>query len=215
MRRFVILILGTLALSSVAHAQSATPSASKGYVEGVAQSAFGNVTSQSFGLELGFTVAPKLQVFVDAGRVHNTAPSDMGPSAQVIAGFLSQTQSNVTFSSKQPVTFGLAGVRYLIPSSAKVEPYVLAGGGVAQVKKDVTFAVAGSDVTGSLEQYGVVLGTDLSGSETKPMLTVGAGVVWPVWQRLVVDFQYRYGRVFTSDQGLNVSRAGIGIGVRF
>ena len=218
MRSFVMLILGTLALSNVAHAQSATPpagEASKGYVEGVAQSAFGNVTSQSFGLELGFTIAPKIQVFVDAGYVRDTTPSDMGVSAQVIAGFLSQTQSNVTYSAKEPVTFGLGGIRYLIPASAKIEPYVMAGGGVAQVRKDVTFSVADSDVTGSLAQYGVVLGTDLSGSETKPMLTVGVGVVWPAWQSLVVDFQYRYGHVFTSDQGLNVSRAGIGIGVRF
>ncbi len=214
MRRFVMLILGTLALSGVAHAQSAAP-ASKGYVEGVAQSAFGNVTNQSFGLELGVTIAPKLQVFVDVGHARDTAPSDLGAGALLIAGFLSQTQSDVTFSGKEPVTFGLAGVRYLIQSLAKVEPYVLAGGGVAHVTKDVTFAVAGSDVTGNLAQYGVVLGTDLSGSETRPMLTVGVGVVWPAWQRLIVDFQYRYGRVFTSDQGLNLSRAGIGIGLRF
>lgn len=214
MQRFVILILITLALSGVAQAQSAAP-ASKGYVEGVAQSAFGNVTSQSFGLELGFTIAPKIQVFVDAGHVRDTTPSNLGASALEVAGFLSQTQSDVTFSGKEPVTFGLAGLRFLIPSSAKIEPYVMAGGGVAQVKKDVTFSIAGRDVTGSLAQYGVVLGTDLSGSETKAMLTVGGGVVWPAWQRLIVDFQYRYGRVFTSDQGLNVSRAGIGIGVRF
>jgi opacity protein-like surface antigen len=216
MRLFVMLMAGTLALSSVAQAQSATPSApSTGYVEGVAQSAFGNVTSQSFGLELGFTVTTGVQVFVDAGYVRDAAPSDLGTSAQVIAGFLSQTQNNVTFRGKEPVTFGLAGVRYLIASSSKIEPYVLAGGGVAQVKKDVSFTVGGNDVTSSLQQFGVVLGTDLSGTETRPMLTVGVGVVWPVWQNLIVDFQYRYGRVFTSDSGLNVSRAGVGIGVRF
>jgi opacity protein-like surface antigen len=213
MRRTVMLIVGALALGGVAQAQS--PAASKGYVEGVAQSAFGNVTSQSFGAELGVTIAPQIQVFLDGGYVRDTAPSALGANAQLIAGFLSLTQSNVTFKGKQPVTFGLAGLRYLIPSSAKVEPYVMAGGGVAKVKKDVMFAVAGNDVTGSLAQYGVVLGTDLSGSETKPMVTVGVGVVWPAWQHLNVDFQYRYGRVFTSDQGLNVSRAGIGIGVRF
>ena len=86
---------------------------------------------------------------------------------------------------------------------------------MAQVKKDVSFSVNGSDVTSTIEQLGVVLGTDLSGSETKPMLTLGVGVVWPAWQRLIIDFQYRYGRVFTEDEGLNVSRAGIGIGVRF
>jgi hypothetical protein len=43
------------------------------------------------------------------------------------------------------------------------------------------------------------------------MLAVGGGVAW---ERLVIDFQYRYGRVFTSDQALNLHRAGRGVGVR-
>ena len=214
MRPSAMLIVGTLALGGVAHAQSAAP-ASKGYVEGVAQSAFGNVTSQSFGVELGVTIMPDLQVFVDVGHARDTAPSSLGTAAQGIAGWLSQTQSNVTFSGKQPVTFGLAGVRYRFGSSPKVEPYVMAGGGMAQVKKEVSFSVNGSDVTSTLAQFGVVLGTDLSGSETKPMLTIGVGAVWSAYQRLIVDFQFRYGRVFTEDEGLNVSRAGVGIGVRF
>ena len=213
MRPSVMLMVGTLALGGVAQAQPAAP-ASKGYVEAVAQSAFGNVTSQSFGAELGFTVAPKVQVFVEAGFVRDTAASDLGASAQIIAGFLSQTQTGVAFSGKQPVGFGAGGIRYLIPASARFEPYVLAGVGVARVTKEVSFSVAGSDVTGTLPQYGVVLGTDLSGSESAAMMTLGVGVAWP-WQRLVVDLQYRYGRVFASEQGLNVNRAGVGIGFRF
>jgi hypothetical protein len=70
-------------------------------------------------------------------------------------------------------------------------------------------------VTANLAPYGVVLGADLSGSYTKPMATVGLGVMWPAWQRLVLDFQYRYGRIFADGQGINVSRAGLGFGVRF
>jgi opacity protein-like surface antigen len=214
MRPFVLLICGTLALSSAAQAQSAAP-ASRGYVEAVAQSAFGNVTSQSFGVELGVGIVQNVQVFADVGYARDTASTELGAAAQVIASFLSQTQTGVSFSGKQPVTFGVIGLRYAFAASSKVEPYVLGGAGLAQVKKDVSFTVNGTDATSTLSQLGVVLGTDLSGSETKAMLSLGAGVVWPVWQKLIVDFQYRYGRVFTSDQGLNLSRAGIGIGVRF
>jgi opacity protein-like surface antigen len=134
----------------------------------------------------------------------------------MIAGFLSETQSSVTFRVKEPVTFGLAGVRYgfLLPPG-KLEPYLIGGGGISRVRRDVSFTVAGNDVTSTVGQFGVVLGTDLAGSETKPMLTLGGGIAWPAWQHLIVDFQYRYGRVFTSDQSTNVSRAGIGLGVRF
>src|SRR5712691_9050400 len=81
-------------LGGVAHAQTA-PGASKGYVEVVAQSAFGNVTSQSFGAEIGVTVAPRIQVFAEAGQVRDTSPTTLGTGAQQIAGFLARTQNNV------------------------------------------------------------------------------------------------------------------------
>lgn len=204
-----------LALSAAAHAQPATaPADSKGYLEAVAQSAFGNVTSQSFGVEAGVTVQPRLQIFVEGGQTRDTAPAALGANAQLIAGFLSQTQSGVSFTVKQPVTFGVAGVRYGA-MVGKVEPYVLGGVGAARVKRDVAFSVGGSDVTSNLQNLGVALGTDLSGSETKAMISLGGGIAWPAWQRLVIDLQYRYGRILTSDEGLNLHRAGVGVGVRF
>ena len=208
-------VLGWMLCGTAAYAQTAAPVVSKGYVEAVAQVAFGNVTSQSYGGEIGITVVPRLQIFLDAGHTRDTSPSTLGVSAQSIAGFLSQTQPNVTFHAKQPATFGLAGVRYGFPlSTAKVEPYLVGGGGVARLTRDVSFTIAGNDVTNTIPQYGVALGSDLSGSETKGMVTVGGGVMWPVWQALVVDFQYRYGRIFATE-GVNVNRAGVGLGFRF
>lgn len=210
----VVLLTG--ANSTFAQTATATESISKGYAEIIAQSAFGNVTSQSFGGELGVTVAPRIQVFVDAGQVRDSAPGTLSTGAQLIAGFLSQTQSTVSFRVKQPVTFGVAGVRYgFLAGAGRLEPYVLGGAGFARVRRDVSFSVAGTDVTSRIDQLGVALGTDLSGSETKPMASVGGGVGWLAWQHLVIDFQYRYGRIFTVDQGVNVNRAGVGVGVRF
>ena len=213
MRSLVLLTVGALVLGGVAHAQ--TSDADHGYVEGVAQSAFGNVTSQSYGVELGFTVAPHLQVFVEAGQTRNVATAALGAAAQTIAGGLSQTQANVGFSVKEPVTFGAAGVRVLVPvEGSKVRPYVMGGVGMAQVKQNVTFTIGGTDVTSNLQQFNTVLGTDLSGDFTKPLLTLGAGVAYPIG-RLVLDFQYRFGRIFAEDEAINVNRAGIGVGVRF
>jgi opacity protein-like surface antigen len=204
---------------SLAAAQPAgrsAPAADRGYIEAVAQSAFGNVTSQSFGGEAGYGLRPDLQIFVEGGVVRDTAPAALGAAAGQIAGYLAQAQSNVGYRVKQPATFGVAGVRYLIPvSTPRAQPYVLGGFGVAQVKHDVTFTIAGSDVTATLPQYGVTLGSDLSGSSTRPMLSLGGGVAVPVWQQIVLDLQFRYGRIFTEDAGTNVGRAGIGLGFRF
>src|SRR5579872_1399282 len=134
MRSFVVLLVGTFGLSGVAHAQSAAPTPDKGYVEAVAQSTFGNVTSQAYGGEFGISIKSGIQVFVDAGQVRDASPSQLGMSAGLIAGSI-----NGTARSREPITFGLAGVRYGVPLRGPVEPYVLAGGGVARVKKDVTF----------------------------------------------------------------------------
>ena len=202
-----------IAAAGAAHAQSPAPAAtpSKGYAELVAQSAFGNVTSQSFGAEVGVVIRPNVQVFVEAGRIRDAAPSTLGTSAQTIAAGIAAVAGSADFRVRQPVTFGLAGLKYAVAvSGTKAEPYVLVGGGVANVKRDVSFTTTAGDVA----QF-VTVGSDLSGSETKGMLSIGAGFAIPVYRSLNIDLQYRYGRVFTSGEGLNISRAGIGVGVRF
>ena len=232
MRRVLVLMTGMFALAGgVASAQgsaSFTPAPDTGYVEGVAQSAFGNVTSQSYGAELGFTILPGLQVFAEGGQIRDVATPDLGINAQTIAGALgvalkqSGDARTVGYSVKEPATFGVVGIRYLIPTSGsgrsplgKAHPYVMGGVGIAKVEKRVAFTIGGTDVTGTLQQYGVQLGTDLSGSVTKPMLTLGGGVTLPIWRQLVLDFQYRYGRIFADDQAIVAQRAGVGLGIMF
>ena len=199
-------VLVCMTLATSARAQS-----TKGYAEVVAQSAFGNVTSQSFGGEIGVAVRPGIQVFVEAGMIRDAAPSTLGANAQRIAAGIAAAAGSADFRVRQPVTFGVAGLKYVVTGSGtRIEPYVLVGGGVANVKRDVAFSTPAGDVG----QF-VTLGSDLSGSETKGMLSLGAGVAVPVWRAMVIDLQYRYGRIFTSGGGLNANRAGIGIGVRF
>jgi opacity protein-like surface antigen len=216
MKTSVALVIVSMALARGAYAQSpaATSTASsKGYVEAVAQSAFSNVTSQSFGGELGVTLGDGLQLFVEGGMIRDAATSDISSGATQVALALGALQpAGVSYAVKEPVSFGVAGLRYVF-SGSRVQPYVLAGGGVARVKKDVRFQLDGVDASSSLAQY-VTLGSDLSGTTTKPMLSIGAGAVWSVWKRLIVDFQYRYGRIF-DDTPIKTSRAGAGIGVRF
>ena len=215
------LLVGTTALllASSVQAQTSGTSASpgyKGYVEGVAQATFGNQNSQSYGAELGYKVTKNLQVFVDLGGVRTSAPPALGTSASVIAGYLTRIQSgSVSFTVKEPVAFGLVGLKCPVPVKGKLEPYVMGGFGVARITQDVHFFVSGTDVTSNLAQFGVTLGGDLSGDFNKGMLTLGAGAAYPVWERLVLDFQYRYGRVFNGDESSNISRAGLGIGFRF
>ncbi len=218
MRRFAacgVFVCAVAVSPAFAQSSGATDQLGRGYVEAIAQSAFGNVTSQAYGGELGITVGP-VQVFVEGGQVRNVATATLGAAARAVAGVLTQLQpAAVTYSVRQPVAFGAVGVKYpfLLPSSS-LTPYVLAGFGGARVTNDVTFQLGGAPADATIGQY-VTLGSDLSGHFTKPLLTFGGGVMWPAWERLVVDFQYRYGRVFAEDEGININRAGVGVGVRF
>ena len=229
MRSAATALLATVlsGMTGAAQAQTAPApvTADSGYVEVVMQSAFGNVTSQSYGGEIGITVAKNVQVFVEGGQTRNVAPAALGTNAQTIAGALALTQSNVGFSVREPVTFVAGGVRYLIPvTGSSLAPYLLGGFGMARGRRDVKFTVGSTDVTTSLQQFGIVLGTDLSGDFTRPMLVLGGGVAWPVWQQLVLDLQLRFGRIFAegsgtvaqpADAAVNSVRAGIGVGLRF
>ena len=211
MKLIVAGLVGMLALSGIAHAQSAGDNSS-GYVEFVAQSAFGNVTSQSFGVEGGVALTPSLAIFAEAGMVRDAAPKSIGASAQIIANSLGAGSG---YSVRQPIGFGIVGIRYSFPFREKLHPYVMAGGGLARVKRDVTFSVAGVDVTSKLDTFGVVLGTDLAGSESKLMLSGGGGVVWNATGSLIFDAGYRFGRIMTDPTGTNLNRVGAGIGLRF
>jgi opacity protein-like surface antigen len=218
MKRFVaygVFVCAAAASPALAQSSVAADPLGRGYVEGIAQSAFGNVTSQAYGGELGITVGA-VQVFVEGGQVRNVATATIGAAAQSVASALTQLQpAAVTYSVKQPVAFGTVGVKYpFVMPSSNVTPYVLAGVGGARVTNDVRFQLGGVAADATIGQY-VTLGSDLSGHFTKPLLTFGAGVMWPVWERLVIDLQYRYGRVFADDEGININRAGVGVGVRF
>mgnify|MGYP000890748718 CR=1 FL=1 len=183
--------------------------------EAVAQSAFGNVTSQSFGIEGGYNIAPRIRIFAEVGLTRDTAPKSLGSGAQLIAGYLTQVQpATVSYEVAQPVRFAGAGVKYMIPYSETIEPYILGGYGVAKVKRDVAFKIAGADVTDNISQYGVALGTDLAGTVNKGMLTLGGGVMWSLTKSAFIDFQYRFSRVM-DEQAFNLNRAGGGVGFRF
>jgi opacity protein-like surface antigen len=174
------------------------------------------VTSQSYGVEFGVTIAPTLQVYGEFGQIRDVADSTFTTSASTITNGLAQVQpAAVGVTAKRPVLFGTGGIKYRPASSLRVQPYVLGGFGFAQVKNDVAFTLGGTEATESALAPYVTLGSDLSGTSTSLMLTLGGGVTVPIWQSLILDLQYRFGRIFAEDSGITTNRAGVGFGVRF
>jgi len=213
MKLMVASLVGMMALSGAAYAQPASDST--GFIEGVAQSAFGNVTSQSFGVEGGISITPAIDIVVDLGMVRDSSPKSLGTNAQLVASGIGNVQSGaVSYSVKQPIGFGMVGVRYTIPRSDKLHPYVEVTGGMARIKRDVRFTIGGTDVTDTLSKYGATLGTDLAGTESKAVFGGGVGVVYNITPSFIFDAGYRFNRV-ASDPGTTVNRVGAGVGYRF
>ena len=124
MRLSITVIVVSMALAGTARAQSsASTTSDTGYAEFFAQSAFGNVTSQAYGGEVGFTLTPQLQVFGEFGWVRDTAPASLAANAQKIASGIAAAAGNTTYSAKQPVTFGVGGVKFRVPiENSRVAP---------------------------------------------------------------------------------------------
>jgi opacity protein-like surface antigen len=221
MMALVALFVGVGAGTVQAQTPSSPGSQGMGYAEVTFGPTFGHKASGSVGGEAGYFLSPltsnRIGVFAEAGRMMNIATSEIDTKAQKIAGAI-----NGTFQAKQPATYFAAGAVVRFSPLHHFTPYALVGIGRASVSNKVTFAVAGSDVTSQLNQYGVQLGSDLSGSYAKLFVTLGAGAHVTLMDRWIADASFRYGRVGPDTvqgeaiyKGINTVRLQFGVGAKF
>ena len=219
MKRFAcvaaVCLVATLGFGvSSVQAQVMPPPDSKMYVELNVGPTLGHKSDKFFGVEAGLRLTGDLDVFVEISHMGNVATSDLDDRATIIANFLGGTPTTAF-----KVNHGAAGVRYNFTLSPMVQPYALAGVGVAQVKTEVEFNVGGTTIDPAVR--GVQLGGDLSGSSNKPILLFGFGVRVPFKTRFFGDLGYRYGQIlaktgdFENDKAIPTQRIVLGAGIRF
>jgi hypothetical protein len=176
---------------------------------------FGHKVSGVVGGEGGFRIADDLDVYVEGGRMHNVANSNLANRANLIASTFGGS-ANAAYR----VTYFDAGLRYEF-LAGKWLPYVMMGGGIARVHPDVKFSIGGTDVTGQLGSFGVQLGNDLADTLTKGLFVIGGGARTSFGRRYLVDVSYRYGLIFTrqgeidNDSKINTNRLQGAFGLRF
>lgn len=179
----------------------------------------GNKTSGAVGVEGDYQLNSKLTIFGEVGRISNVAPKFVSDRADLVASLI-----GASVDEKDKTTYFDAGIKYKLASLVGgFDAYVGAGVGIAKVAKTTTFTVGGSTISEDrlLSQYGVQLGADLADSATKTNMTVLAGAVKSIGERLGVDVSYRYSRLFPKtdliegDMGINVQRIQVGFLIRF
>jgi len=165
--------------------------------------------------EAGVRVLPNFDVSLEFGWFQNTTTSSRSGLANTLATFLEQTQGRpATGSVSVPTTYGSVNARYVFENKRSWRPYAVLGVGGARVSANSTFTSGGTDISGSLPQYGVTLGLDLSGHRSHPAFTGGGGVLIPLG-KWYADAGVRVTTIRTPDQATNVARLNIGMGARF
>ena len=172
--------------------------------------------------EVGWRVRPKLDVFVEGGHMANVANSALDNNANLIApeiGFIGGGTGSVASTGIKANHID-AGVKYWVdPIDPRFRPYFIAGIGAAFVTTEVNFALNGNVVDPAT--YGVQLGGDLSGTNTKTMILFGGGIAIPFASRYYVDLGYRFGGILSktsdieNDTAIKSQRIILGVGARF
>src|SRR5919198_3699578 len=197
-----ILLAVTLCASAVATAQTAATSGeTTSYAEFDFAATLGHKSDTSIGGEYGFHLSPDFDVFVEGGHIGNAATSQMDDDAARIAANVGATANAIS-----KITFVDAGLRYHWPASVNVDPYVALGAGFAHVKNETTLS-ANSDL--------VQFGSDLNGTENRPIILLGGGATVAFAKRYFLDLSYRFGAVLATGDASTVNktqRAEVGIG---
>lgn len=206
-------LVGILCAGAVSAQSPASAADSRFYLELTAGPTLGHTSDKSLGLEAGMAVGEHLDGFLEGGHIGNAATSDFEARGQKIASAL-----GASLSSVEKVNYFDVGVRYLVPVMSSVRPYIALGVGIAHVTTETNLSIGGAPVNPD----SVSLGSDLSGTFTRPFFMFGFGANISFATRFFGDLSYRYGRVSGESDGpdevlaaIPTQRIQFGIGVRF
>ena len=196
----------------------------RGYVTGIGGFAVTPDTTSGDVLgEVGVRVAPRLFVFGNVGQFHNLQPSDAQPAIDSTTAMSAAEGLNVSGTGRVPAWYSTGGVRYEVPMSGRIAPYVIGGMGFARLTPKLQFTYSSGQLPdGSVPAVGADVTTQLVSAGDLTMLadsnafmfTLGGGVQVPVAPRWTVDLGYRFSRV-AADTPLNAQGATFGVAYRF
>jgi len=191
------------------------PSVNIGYLGGfIGVGAVQNVNTIAGG-EVGIRVFHGLDVIAEGGWAKDGVTRRRTDVTATLATLLQASTGKPASSSViAPVYFGMGGLRYVFDTSIGIHPYVLGEVGRASVEYKPTFTVNGTDVTNTLSTYGVTLGSDLVNKEVRTAYGGGVGVLYARGM-FYVDASLRLLSIKTDSQNTNLTRAHVGLGVRF
>lgn len=192
------------------------------YVAGyIGMSVTSDTTAPTGDAEGGFRASKHVSVLGGYGFVRNLQPSTLQPYVDIVATQMATRNIGVSGEGVQPAQYAWGGVRFDVPTSFHVSPYVMAGAGWAWSTPSAQFtytagsatvnggtAAAGQDATADVLSSGVFVGD----SWNAIMFRWAAGLSIPVRGGWGVDARYNWSRMFAPD---TVTTHGLTAGLTF
>jgi opacity protein-like surface antigen len=170
-------------------------------------------------IEAGLSLVKHLSVVGAYGLYRNLKPSDLQPYVDIAITQLAQRGIAVTGQARQPAQYAWAGVRFDIPTSSHVLPYVMGGAGWAHSTPTAKFTylagsgtVNGGTATAGQDATDGVLPTVFVGDTWNAALfRWAAGVTVPVRGPWAIEARYSWSRMSAPSP---VTAQGFTAGVR-
>jgi hypothetical protein len=130
------------------------------------------------GVDVNRRLWRSLDVVFEGEWAGNAANGHQRSGVGDLAGYLTATEGQAaTGSVDVPLLYAGGGVRWVFGQVARVRPYGVFTAGVAHTSPNATFTLGGTDITGSIGDYGIALGKDLSGSSNHGAVGFGVGAL--------------------------------------
>jgi hypothetical protein len=202
--------------SSANSPSTAAPMVNLWYIGGATGVGVVDSASAEGNVEVGMRIWKNLDLLIEGGYAGNLATRREADHAGTIAAILQAAQgSTVTSSVRVPSSYAAFGARWVFESTSRYRPYVLVSIGGASVNLKPKFVLNGADVTGSLTNFGITLGSDLTGSYRPSAVGGGVGLLMPLGRQWYFDGSIRLLSINTDLQRTNLSRISFGVGRRF
>jgi hypothetical protein len=205
--------------SSASQSQSASaaaPSVNLWYLGVMTGVTFVDHSSGLIGAEAGARVWKNLDITGELGWMNDVVTTAQMQATAPIVTFLKTSQGdNPSATVKVPVLYSAVGARWVFEEvGGHVRPYAQFAIGGARVERQSTFILNGQDITSSLPQYGVTLGSDLTGTDSHLAVGGGVGVVIPygMWYG---SAGYHFLSIRIPSQATTVNEIRFSFGARF
>jgi hypothetical protein len=178
----------------------------------------GSESGPAVSAEIADNVHPDVQVYLTANFADNVMP-DVARDELVEAAELLKfvTGTPWELSGRDRARSVTLGVKYLVPTSTAVRPYVGGGFGVINFRRTVWDTTRGNITDEFLSEFGAPDGViDPAQTNTNRPLGELAGGVGIVIKKAYLDVGYRYRRAYrTGTSNLALSQVGVAIGLKF